>query len=614
MEALPTILGFPPSNVILASEDMRAEVKITLPKTTTISFFRQIVQLVRNVFGIGALVSLLKDRESEIQNIHKQLVEGKIDLELDILNRASELQEINQQLTLLMQNSPDNIVLIGRDKKIAYINKIAENYRREDVIGASCLDFIPAAFRGTYSEILDNAFVRGEYGSIEIPITDNTFFMTRVVPVGGKDNCKQVLLISTDVTKLKLADQRLSEARDLAFQAIKTKSSFLANISHEIRTPLTAMLGYADLLAELNPIDPRKHKEYCDRITTSGKHLQSLVNDILDIAKIESGTLKDIREKFSPAEVIQEVFDLFAIQASGKNLKLTNAPTIPLDIVLVGDPGRLRQILVNLVSNAIKFTSSGSIEIVGMVNPIDMKPGRTQISISVTDTGCGIDLENSAYLFAPFEQADNSSTRKFGGTGLGLFLSKQFAKLLGGDLVLLTSRLSFGSTFLVTAEFDLVNSNSKSETIQSDKKSVQVCSSVSSSLEKKTILIVEDNKDLALLISIQLEAAGYKTLMSYDGKAAISATVETKPDLILMDLQLPIMDGYGSTKELRKLNISTPIIALTANAREEDRHRCIDSGFTDYWSKPLPRDELLQGIASAIALSETVNGSAKSKL
>lgn len=591
LEVLPMLAGFKPSIVQFETDGSRTTFEITYFTAIPMSLFKRLTLPLRTLLNARALLSGLEQREAEIRLQHLELESKATKFAQEASAHSAQYKIATGRLELLMRHSPDLIITVGRDKRITYMNRFLAGYEPEQVIGKSCLDYVPPESQNAYSELLDAAF-QGHTGSMEVPITDHTWFLTRVIPIKENDSIDQVLAISSDITKIKLSEQRLNEAKELALSASRAKSAFIANVSHEIRTPLASVIGFAELLVSDPAQTPENQKEFCRRILTSGQHLLGLVTDILDISKIEAGSVTLNTDKFQPVDVINEVVSSFTVQANLKGLRLSADLDKLNNIEAIADAMRLRQLLYNLIGNAIKFTAKGEIIIQGSLKAAPLAPTRTILSVAVTDTGCGIDMTNSAFVFAPFEQYDNSATRKFGGSGLGLFLSRQIARQMGGDVVLTESIPGKGSTFTLTILLD-----SPSPSIERER--LAPIDAIGSKINAagKSILLVEDNIDLAHLLRIHIESAGYKPMVAHDGRDAVDQATRTTPDLILMDLHLPVMDGYEALKTLRQKGLTIPIIALTANAREEDRQRCLEMGFTAYWAKPMPRDQLLNSVA-----------------
>jgi signal transduction histidine kinase/CheY-like chemotaxis protein len=405
---------------------------------------------------------------------------------------------------------------------------------------------------------------------------------------------------------------QLEQARLEAERAGRAKSEFLANMSHEIRTPMTAILGFADLLAETVgcPSASDSHYQYLGTIRRNGEHLLQITNDILDVSKIEAGKLEVETIPLELTHVVNEVLALMRVRAHSKGLSLEPFFDGEIPKTIQSDPVRLRQILLNLIGNAIKFTKTGRVQMV-----ISYVKQHGIVRFDVVDTGIGMSSDQVNNLFRPFVQADNTTTRQFGGSGLGLHISKQLAELLGGELQV-TSTLGTGSTFSVSLPIgpwnnaDLVAPceaqsavyDTRDSGLDSDAKPFHSLSNAP--LQGTKILFAEDGLDNQKLISHILRKAGADVLIVENGKLAIEqltddATLEGNfldplPfDLLLTDMQMPEMDGYSTARFLRDRGCSIPIIALTANAMSDDSGNCLESGCDDYTTKPIHRENLI---------------------
>jgi len=376
---------------------------------------------------------------------------------------------------------------------------------------------------------------------------------------------------------------QLREAQNNAEDANKAKSNFLANMSHEIRTPLGIILGYADLAIEHSKNFPEHLDEYLSAIKKNGEELTRIIGEVLDLSKIEANKLEIEKVNFNLAKLLDDVLSFLNLKAKEKGISLSLNKEASLPDEVIGDPTRLRQIITNLVGNALKFTEKGNVTL--YVRLIQNRPNELKLSFSIEDTGIGISNEQKAKLFKPFSQADNSTTRKYGGSGLGLLLSKQFARAMGGDLELEWSELDKGSRFTFTIITQPVDPS-----FSEKKKNKEIISNLN--LNNKTILVAEDSEDNQYLIKYYLKSVGANVEVVSNGKEAISTINKSGADLILMDIQMPVLDGYGATDELRKSGFKNPIIALTAHALNDERERALKNGFDDYLTKPLDKNLL----------------------
>ena len=418
-----------------------------------------------------------------------------------------------------------------------------------------------------------------------------------------------------DVTAQVLSARQLNEALAAAEAATRAKSDFLANMSHEIRTPMTAIIGYTELLAEdgNRANAPRRRLDYVDTIRRNGEHLLTIINDILDLSKIEAGKMTVESIATQPSQIFHDVVSIMQVKASEKNITLNLSCLTDIPATITTDPVRFRQILVNLVSNAVKFTESGGVTINASLLPNSM------LQIEVTDTGIGMTEQQISRLFNAFEQADASTTRKFGGTGLGLRISKMLSRLLGGDLTV-TSVPGEGTTFVVTvATGDLtgvpmIPAATAMLVVQSPDKAAEIAPGIVATapasastrhqpLRGVRILLAEDGVDNQRLITFHLTKAGASITVADNGRIALShltsdsgtVLLDSPPfDLLVTDMQMPEMDGYTLASTLRKLGSPMPVIALTAHAMSGDAQRCLDAGCDAYTSKPVNRDQLIE--------------------
>ncbi|MCC7442763.1 MAG: response regulator [Bdellovibrionales bacterium] len=425
------------------------------------------------------------------------------------------------------------------------------------------------------------------------------------VPVTGSRDAIDAISYAINVLAGELAYQqslRLAEsekARATAEQTSRTKSQFLANMSHELRTPLSAILGYAELLVAPG-IDQAERESHATRIRDNGRLLLQLIDDILDLSKVEAGRLRIRHAPVNVMSVAREVISDLSDRALGKGLRLRLVEENAPPPCVRTDQLRLRQILTNLVGNAVKFTEKGRVEL--KLSHLQGSP-MIQLVAEVRDTGPGMDPDQAKRLFEPFVQLDPSTGRRFGGTGLGLALSRHLARLLGGELELVATKPDQGSTFRLTLEVEPCDQAPPDP--QEQARQLHAVAH-SGSLTGKRILLVDDAPDNRMVYSAFLKRVGAEVVAAPGGAAALAAwtTAQANPatafDLILLDLQMPGMDGFECLKELQELGCNIPVLALTAHALRDHRQRGLEAGFRGYLTKPLGADEFVAGVIEAL--------------
>jgi signal transduction histidine kinase len=376
------------------------------------------------------------------------------------------------------------------------------------------------------------------------------------------------------------AAQILLESKDAAEAATRAKSAFLANMSHEIRTPLSAILGFTEILKS-HKTNLTEREKYLNIISRNGNSLIRIIDDILDLSKIEAGKFQLEQEPLCLTELIEDVMVMFSDRAVGKGLTLSFDPTGLPDFLIQSDAVRIRQILVNLLGNAIKFTTEGGITVGGKYKMLP--DGQWEITLSVADTGIGISPQQAANLFQAFTQADNKTTRHFGGTGLGLALSKKLAKAMGGDVSIASSSLAIGTTFLVK----LIGRKAVQSVDYSTAAPAPMEKGLSKRLHGWSILVVDDAEDNRMLMRILMEREGAVIQEAASGEEGIRKALATDFDVVLMDIQMPALDGYEALAKLRSQNYKKPIFALTAHTMKEEKDRALMAGFSGHISKPV---------------------------
>jgi PAS domain S-box-containing protein len=406
---------------------------------------------------------------------------------------------------------------------------------------------------------------------------------------------KHAAELSAAKDALELNSRQLELARTAADSANQSKSTFLANMSHEIRTPLTSILGYAELVLEPDQTASDRH-DCLQVIRRSAKHLLELINEVLDLSKIEAGRMTVESIPCNPAQLLSEVVSMVRPRAEEKNVSMRLEFDGAFPDQVKSDPLRLRQVLMNLVGNAVKFTSAGEIIVHAKCSRDDA--GHSHLNVAVADTGIGMSADEIQGCFRPFTQADETTTRRFGGTGLGLTISKRLAEMLGGDISV-RSEIGKGSTFTLAVDTgDLADAH----WIQGLTEGVFVTHNEKTAARDTVlhghILLVEDGRDNQRLISTHLRKAGAQVTIAENGREAVDLVKSQQFDLVLMDMQMPLLDGYDATRQLRRLGFTLPILALTAHAMSGDREKCIAAGCSDYLTKPIDKSQLIWTIAT----------------
>jgi signal transduction histidine kinase/CheY-like chemotaxis protein/HPt (histidine-containing phosphotransfer) domain-containing protein len=436
-------------------------------------------------------------------------------------------------------------------------------------------------------------------------------FVYSVTVVFGVIVCLNLRRLSRMDVERTQAQEQLKRARDTAEAANRFKSMFFANISHEIRTPLTAINGFAELL--LNPERTDEEKLGDARvIRRNGEHLLTLINDILDLSKIEAGKMSVERILCCPAGVVGEVCSMLRQRAAEKGLTLDVNFDGTIPKLIRTDPTRLRQVLINLIANAIKFTKEGGVRLTVSVKP-SVRHVNPRLEIKIADTGIGIPLDQQADLFQPFVQGDASISRQYGGSGLGLAISRHFAKALGGDIGV-TSEPGRGSTFTVAVA---TGSLADAAIHEHPEEAMDAQINYTSARVRITgsVLVAEDGIDNQALIAAKLRETGLKIEIASNGQLALEKALEaaargTPFDLILMDVQMPVMDGFTATLQLRSKGYRGPIVALTANAMDRDRSKCLSAGCNDFVTKPIQMEKLLKAMGRYLTIVPVVPKSA----
>lgn len=539
-------------------------------------------------------ITQVKETEERTRSINEEL-------EKRVQERTLALQERELQLRTITNAIPILVAQLDKDERFLFANDSFCDWFQRDPREMKKLTFRDVLGEDRYPAnkvFIDKALAgetvsyerKSESGSREAILNIN--FVPEYDP---EKRVKGFIIVAGDVTKYKDIETQLKSAKEEAEVANETKSAFLANMSHEIRTPLGAVIGFSELMAD-NQMSPSEKLNTIEIIKRNGKLLSTIINDILDLSKVEAGKLEIERVDVQLRELLNEMLTLINLEASGKGIKLIVSSEGVVPQIIQTDPTRLRQILFNIVGNAIKFTAKGSVSITVKLAPSDV----SKLLFIVKDTGTGIAPEQADRLFSPFTQADVTTTRRFGGTGLGLVLSKKLANALGGDVILKESQLGKGSTFVISID----HGQSKEVFFENMEDPQKIKANVieftprdhAALLSRYQILVVDDSADNLALVKRILTLAGAKVETANNGKEGVEKALKGDFSFVLMDLQMPEMDGFEATQKLRDSGFDRPIIALTAHAMKEERKRCLDSGFTDHLTKPVDKEALFRAL------------------
>ena len=490
----------------------------------------------------------------------------------------------NRQLSKAIEQSPVHIVICNKENSIEYVNhKFTEvaGYNPAEIIGKNLSILIPPQLKAKYYQTFDNISKSTEVWTGEsqsLRKDGSVFWEYQYISPLKNDNGETThfVIIKEDITRRKQMEQELIETRDRALRSDKLKEAFLQNLSHEIRTPLNAIVGFSELLG-LDPNQTQEQKEYTSIIKNSSNQLLSIVNDILTVARIQTGQEAVVVKQIYINSVLDNLYKIFKSQTDHKSLELiVIKENKNSEFSIISDETKLTQILSNLINNAIKFTDKGKIEFGYSIND-------KYIEFYVKDTGIGIPKDFQEIIFERFRQVESSLNRNFGGTGLGLSISKSFAEMLGGS-IRIESEPSQGSAFYLSIPLiEIVE-----ETTSPTKPVIQ-------SNDIYTILVAEDEHYNFQLIEAYFLNSNFKTIHARDGHEAIEYCLSNaKIDIVLMDIKMPKIDGIMAMKEIRKQNIKIPIIAQTAYALESEKQDLLEMGFDDYIAKPIKKDELFQ--------------------
>lgn len=543
--------------------------------------------------------SALRELTKDLQAYSEILSRTRSDLH-DALQEAraqkGDLHEFFTQIPAPM------VIFLGPEHRFHLANPSYEKLVQREVAGKTLREAFTEEEVGYYIPLLDKVYQTGEpFVGHDLPVDlQDASGKVRKLRINvsytafrnAEGAIKGVLVFVEDVTAQYMARVKIEELAKEAHLANQAKSQFLANMSHEIRTPMNAILGFADLLRDPN-VTADDHAEYLRRVRANGDHLLALIDDILDLSRVESGKMSFEKTDFSVVDMASEIHSSFNVLARGKAIQTRLELGKGVPGLVHSDVTRVRQIIINMVSNAVKFTDSGSVDV--RLSLVELP--KPSVAIEVRDTGIGISEEVKASLFKPFRQADDSITRRFGGTGLGLALSRRIADALGGSLELVQSQLGEGSTFQFVLPIGNVEYQELKPKLR-ETAQAETYQPFNDALKGVKILLAEDSADNRAVMRAFLRNTQANLVVVEDGLAAFQKAIAEDFDLVLMDIQMPKMDGLNATIKLREAGFSKPIVALTAHALPEEIKRSLAAGCNGHLTKPIGRDTLIASIAS----------------
>ncbi|MEM7535344.1 MAG: ATP-binding protein [Chloroflexota bacterium] len=530
--------------------------------------------------------------EQQAESLRKEIIERE--------KIEQALKQSEERNRALLEAIPDGIILANREGDVLFAQQpkaFQGRYLASDLIGKNVYQLPESDVVEMFKESIHMALDTMQVQTSDYRLQSNGQWRTResrVAPV----NQNEVMIINRDVTEIRHHQNELQEAKEAAEAASNAKSTFLANVSHELRTPLNVILGFTQLMAK-DPASSSEQVQQLGVIQRSGRYLLDLINDVLEISKIEAGHVNQNQNHFDLPLMLTTLVEMFTLRAATKGIQVRLEADNDLPRIIMSDEQKLRQILTNLMGNAIKFTQAGQITL--MAHRVKSKSPTSRLIFAVKDTGIGIRSEKLDHIFEIFARAEDNSIEE--GTGLGLPISQQYVRMLGGELQV-ESAPNQGSTFRFEINYRLATTDNNKQPLH-EQKVIGIKSDGVKADEQKEykVLIVEDNRENRTLLRLFLGDIGLHCREAINGQMAVDAVAECKPDLIFMDMRMPVMDGYEATRVIRQqYGRDLPIVALTADAFEHQRLEILDIGCDMVISKPYRQRDVYHAIESLLPL------------